>query len=188
MRNLVNNYKKEGKMLEIYYDTHPQNPREWSNLGTMVCFHGRYSLGDSHPYRASDYSSWEEVKKAIEKDYNVAVILPIYLYDHSGLALSTSPFSCPWDSGQVGWIYTTKEKLREEYGVKYVTKKIKERAVSALKNELEVYSNFINGEVFGYVLKDEKGEEVDSCWGFYGLNFKTNGIADYVGSMWRELL
>lgn len=33
------------------------------------------------------------------------VILPLYLYDHSGITMNTCGFSCPWDSGQVGWIY-----------------------------------------------------------------------------------
>ena len=44
------------------------------------------------------------------------VILPLYLYDHSGITMSTSVFSCPWDSGQVGWIYAEKKKLIEETG------------------------------------------------------------------------
>jgi len=30
----------------IMYDPEPVNPREWDNLGTMVCFHKRYNLGD----------------------------------------------------------------------------------------------------------------------------------------------
>jgi hypothetical protein len=39
------------------------------------------------------------------------VVLPLYLYDHSGLTISTSPFSCRWDSGQVGYIHTTFEQV-----------------------------------------------------------------------------
>ena len=42
------------------------------------------------------------------------VYLPVYLYDHSGLVLQTTPFSCPWDSGHVGIIYTTLEECRKE--------------------------------------------------------------------------
>ncbi|HPU41806.1 MAG TPA: hypothetical protein PKY26_05300 [Acetivibrio clariflavus] len=181
MKSLVTSYKKDGKVLEIYFDPYPQNPREWDNLGIMVCFHRRYSLGDSHPYKASDFNSWEEVKRAIERDNDVAVILPVYMYDHSGITLSTTPFSCPWDSGQVGWIYTTKQKLRKEYDIKYVTKKIKEKAYKTLMEEVRIYSEYVEGNVFGYILKDESGRELDSCWGFYGTDFNTNGIAEYVG-------
>ena len=36
--------------LEIAFDTDPQSPREWDNLGTMVCWHNRHSFGDDHSY------------------------------------------------------------------------------------------------------------------------------------------
>ena len=26
------------------------DPRSWDNIGTMVCFHSRYNLGDKHYY------------------------------------------------------------------------------------------------------------------------------------------
>ena len=32
-------------------------------------------------------------------------ILPLYLYDHSGLTMSTNDFGDRWDSGCVGFIY-----------------------------------------------------------------------------------
>lgn len=36
---------------EIHYDEDPWNPREeCDNLGTMICFHNRYRLGDEHHY------------------------------------------------------------------------------------------------------------------------------------------
>ena len=54
---------------------------------------------------------WAEVKK----NY---VILPVYMYDHSGVTINTGGFSCGWDSGQVGWIYCEKKKLLEETGYK----------------------------------------------------------------------
>jgi hypothetical protein len=51
------------------------------------------------------------------------VILPLYLYDHGGITMSTGSFGDPWDSGQVGFIYVSKEKARKEFGsgfIKYV--------------------------------------------------------------------
>ena len=44
------------------------------------------------------------------------VILPLYLYDHSGITMNTTGFSCPWDSGQVGWIYADADCIKKEYG------------------------------------------------------------------------
>ena len=49
------------------------------------------------------------------------LILPLNLYDHSGLSMSVSSFigraqHAEWDSGQVGWIYATADSIRAEYG------------------------------------------------------------------------
>jgi len=50
----------------------------------------------------------EELMTIIEEKH---VILPLYLYDHGGITMNTGGFSCRWDSGQVGWIYASKESL-----------------------------------------------------------------------------
>jgi hypothetical protein len=100
----------KGFEIKIIQDQHPQDPREWDNLGTMACFHGRYQLGDPTP------DSKETVDQNIrEGSY---LYMPVYLYDHSGITVSTEPFSCPWDSGQIGWIYVSYERIEKEYGWK----------------------------------------------------------------------
>lgn len=165
MEKIIGNYK-----IEVKPDTDPTNPRGWDNLGTMVCFHGRYDLGDKTNYKSTDYYGWEQLKNGIMKNENVGVILPLYLYDHSGITMSTSPFSCPWDSGQVGWIFVSKKKMLEEYGGKRVTKKLIARVTEYLIGEVETFDQYIRGDVYGYCITkvDNEDEEVDSCWGFYG--------------------
>lgn len=106
--------------LSIEADYHAESPREWDNIGTMVYSHRRYILGDEEAQNIDDYNSWEmwfenEVLKPNGGEDNV-VYMPLYLYDHSGLTMNTTGFHCPWDSGQVGWIYATKEKFREGTG------------------------------------------------------------------------
>ena len=34
----------------LYFDPEPTSPREGDNLGTMVCWHSRYNLGDKHDH------------------------------------------------------------------------------------------------------------------------------------------
>lgn len=37
-------------------DDSPESPREWDNVGTMVCWHRHYKLGDEQPKEdATDY-------------------------------------------------------------------------------------------------------------------------------------
>jgi hypothetical protein len=33
---------------------------------------------------------------------------------------------------------------------------------------IEIYTHWCNGEVYGYRILDDDGEEIDSCWGYYG--------------------
>jgi hypothetical protein len=163
--------------VKIEQDENPGSPREdWDNLGTMVCFHRRYNLGDKHEYHASDFSGWGDARERFVKQ-GAAIILPLYLYDHSGLRMKVGSFQgllpgghAEFDSGQVGFIYVTKEKLREEYSTKRITKKILEKAEKVLRSEVETYDQFLSGDVWGYTIEDQEGEHVDSCWGFYGFD------------------
>jgi hypothetical protein len=168
--------KRIGKYkITIQQDDNPDSPRSWDNLGTMVCFHKRYDLGDKHDYDFNDYSSWSEMEKAIVKNEDAAVILPLYLYDHSGITISTTPFSCRWDSGQIGFIFCTKKDMESEF-IKLSGQDLIERCEVLLKGEVETYDQYLTGDVYGYEIYElstcdhghEHEEFVDSCWGFYG--------------------
>lgn len=188
LNNMLYKEVQDGSVvLKVYYDNDAENPREWDNLSKMVCFHHSYSLGDEHNYRVLDYHSWEDLKNAIKKDNDVAVILPLYMYDHSGITISTTPFSCPWDSGQIGWVYITKEDIRKEYNIKRVTKKYIEKATKILISEIKVYDDYLRGETYGFVLEKD-GEEIDSCWGFYGSDFCTNGMKEQIEKEYQPLV
>ena len=158
------------------------NPREDDNLGLMICFHDGYDLGDKNNYDSDRYQGWDEMEEDIMKNEGDALILPLYLYDHSGITMSTSPFSCTWNSGQVGFIVVSKQKLREEYSVKYVTQKTREIALKVLKGEVETYDQYLRGEIYRCVVKDENGEYVDSINGYYDKDDCMSegvGIAEY---------
>lgn len=166
----------EGFRAEIWSDQDPDNPREWAeHLGTMYCAHRRYTLGDVRVEGQEDLlaellgvdtdefpdNPWDE----IDKRY---IWLPLYLYDHGGITMSTGPFSCPWDSGQVGVIAVSKSKVREEFGWQRLTQDRIHRIEDYLRAEVEEYDSYLTGEVYGYRVLDPQGEECDSCWGFYG--------------------
>ena len=170
-------------LIEVIQENDPQSPREWDNLGKMICFHSRYNLGDKHDF------SMDEGQEFL-KSKEICVSLPLYLYDHSGITMSTSPFGCRFDSRCVGFIYVTKEQVRKEYGVKRINKKLIEKVTNILENEVKIYDQYLTGDVYGYriskitecELGHEHKEEVDSCWGFYGEDecmTEAEGIVDY---------
>lgn len=165
-------------------DESPENPRDWYNLGSMVCFHKRYSLGDKHTYNSAHYDNWQELHDAIIEDEGPCIILPLYLFDHSGISITTDAESfrmwdsAAWDWGQIGFIYVSYRTLGQEYGWKRITKKRRETVANRLKAEVQIYNYYLEGEVYGYKLTDKAGELVDSCFGFYGP-IKESGILDY---------
>ncbi len=162
----IQSIQHKNNTINIVYDESPECPREWDTLGTMICFHKRYTLGDKHNFKSGDYNSWEEMEKVIAKQFN-AVVLPIYLYDHSGITINTTGFNCKWDSGQIGFIAISKEKVRTEFGWKNITKSRKKQLIKSLESEVETYDSYLRGEVFGFEVKDNNGEIIDSCYGFY---------------------
>jgi hypothetical protein len=140
--------------LELIRDSYPEDPRTMCDYqGTMYCEHKRYSLGD---------------KGAQAPDLEECIWLPLYLYDHSGITMRAAPFSCPWDSGMVGYIYVTKSSIRKEYMRKRISPKLREMVIEHLLAEVEEYDHYLTGEVYGFRILDCRGYEVESCYGFYG--------------------
>lgn len=160
MNSPVHVEKYKGFNIQIFNDFHPESPREWDNLGQMLCYHRRYLLGD----QPNNISLEDAIK--MEKDHKNEC-LPIYLYDHSGLTVSTTPFHCPWDSGKLGVIVVTPEKMRKEFGVKRITKEHRLKTREILAQEVKTYDQYLTGRVYGYVVADETGNDIDSCWGIY---------------------
>jgi hypothetical protein len=162
-----------GKTLVILTDRDPSSPREWDNLGTMVCFHRRYNIGDKHNFSQDEL--WELVQR------EDVLSIPIYLMDHSGLSISTGPFGDPWDSGHLGYIFVEYSRIREQFLVSEVTPEIAVQATKNLESEVKVMDQYLRGEAYGYRLFSPEGKEVDSCWGFYGADPAENGMYDSIG-------
>lgn len=167
----IEEFQHNGKTIKIYQDTEPENPREWDNLGTMVCWHPDYTLGDEQIDIPHGYKDIAISLNELGLDDLPRVYLPLYLYDHSGITMQTSPFSDDWDSGQVGFIYATAEQIRKWCRVQRIIKRLEERVKSILIQEVNVYNQYLTGDVWGYVIRDGDTKHLDSCSGFYGLDY-----------------
>ena len=196
----LSTYKfSDGRTLEIIPDEDPVNPRkDHDNLGTMVCFHSRYDLGDDgHGINSKNFGGWDEMEKWIRHQNPGCVILPLYLFDHSGITMSTSCErfrACDaqrWDWGQVGFIFIARDKINEEFSGGRTDEQIEEY----LCNEVAVYDQYLTGDIVGFVLRDKPceacdgpGKEGDSCWGFFGSDPLENGILDHLDVKYRDAL
>ncbi len=150
-----------GYKLQVFRDEDAESPREWDNLGKMVCWHRRYNLGDKHEYK--DPQAFKES----DEYKNAFVILPLYLYDHSGITMSNTDFGDRFDSGQVGYIFVTKEQAQKEYHCE-LDEKLADRIREMLIAETKMYDQYLQGDCYAFKIMDGQGEEVDTCSGFFG--------------------
>ena len=172
-----------------------ESPRKWEcNIGVIAYRHRRYILGEEEIDDPIDFLlnlygieatnmpyTNETLKKLMGQASKYGyVLLPVYLFDHSGITISTTPFSCPWDSGQVGFIYTNLKRVQEMgHNWKKWSEKRREQVREWLKGEIKIFDQYLRGDVYGFIVEVD-GEEIDSCWGFYGEDPRTNGMSDYV--------
>ena len=85
-------------------------------------------------------------RESFLKEY---IALPVYLYDHGGITISTSPFSCPWDSGFFGIIAVPLDKVRREYRWKNITAKRRKRIEDTCKTKSVPLTTTIPGKFSG---------------------------------------
>lgn len=182
--NIIESIQHKGMTINIFSDETAESPRENEHIGAIVCFHRRYRIGDKHGFNASDYSSLNDFKATLEKDFDIAVILPVYLYDHSGITIRTTPFDCPWDSGQIGWAYVTVASIKKAYGIKRVSKSAIEQATKELEQEVKTLDSYLRGDFCGYDIEDvENGNRIDSCYGFESQADAEQAAKEFIDSL-----
>lgn len=170
MDEAIRTEEHKGFKIKFFQDENPADPRDWDNIGKMVCFHKRYDLGDKHDLKTDNFGGWDEIQKYLIKEMNAIIIHPLRLYDHSGITISMGnsyPYNDQWDSMMVGFVYVDKDTMHKEYG-KRITKQALAKAEKCLEGEVTTYDDYLRGDVFGYVIEDADGENLDSCWGYYG--------------------
>ena len=163
--------------LVIKQDSFYENPfTDWDCMPMLFSSHRDYNWGDQSVMAEGGYNSLTEEFEARVKD--VAASIPVYLYRHSGDTVSSKPFSCPWDSGQLGYLYFTKEQAREMYSIKRISAKKKAQLEESLRRHVKLLDYYVTGQVYGFEVQDQDGEHIDSCWGFYGEDIE--GIAEHL--------
>jgi len=111
----------------------------------------------------------------IKREYGATVILPLHLYEHSGITMRAGtlgerpgyPFNDPWDAGIVGFIFDTPEQI-EKTGIDPDPENIEK----ALRAEIEEYDQYLRGNVY-FITESIPGMEdkEDTIGGFIGEEY-----------------
>lgn len=125
---------------------------------------------------------------------------PVYMYDHSAVALSIGSFvgraqHAEWDSGQVGWAYINPDTAEMWEGIEL------EKVIASY---VETLGQWMNGEVYGYVVErkvrvskttyynEDRYKTKDSwewveddddcgCWGLIGYEWAEQAAKEALG-------
>jgi len=171
----IENFNYKNHSIEIHIDDCPFSPRENDNLGIIHAWHKRMNIGDEG-YNYNLYSENEKDRlndNLKEAKQNNDIVYPLYAYEHGNISLSLGnshyPFNDRWDAGQVGFIIVKRDKILEEFGKKRLSKKLKQKVKTIIELEIETYNQYINGDIYGYEIKDNQDNLIDSLWGIYGI-------------------
>lgn len=149
MDTLIEKVEYKGYTIAKHVDDNSINPFEdWDGIGKII-FHpkARYSCNTDMTYQ-----------EAKETKFSV----PLSAYIHGGISLSVlgEGYRCQFDTSDyiAVWVPDQKNAPVKRH------KKAQEYARQACK----IFNQWANGDVYGFIVKDKEGNDVDSCWGFYG--------------------
>ena len=183
MKTITKTITKVEPQLQIRHEEDSESPREWSNLGYFITQDRNYYSPDKNEELQAvikaggeEAESQEDHIKYIKEHYSekILAIYPVVKYEHSGVAYSLGT-AHGFDYSNNGF-YIITEKTQKEVGT---AKKDWEKVI---KNELEIYNKYCNGEIYRFELYTKDGELEDSCGGFYNIE----DIKEYLPKSWKN--
>ena len=146
--------------VDIYED--PPSPRDDDgNVGIIALYPG------------CDYDFADERLDEVPDD--AIVSLPIYAYVHGGIVLGFADNDFPdrqWDVGHIGFMYTTKERIDKEAGMKMTKAEIRKD----FQGELDDLNACLAGNIYYYAI--EKRSTRGGC--------RTSEVVETLGSYYDE--
>lgn len=137
----IEKIKYKNKIIEVSYDLWLEDFDILDHLPekSEICLSNRrYQFKNTTDIDFEEYSSFEQIKNALEKKYKDYQIIPIYMMDHSGVSFSSCR-TCQWDSGQIGYILIPNQTDDEWFD---------------LDMFFEIWTAYSNGHVYQFEILD----------------------------------
>lgn len=196
----IHTEEREGCTLSIYPDLDPTNPiKEWDHAGTLYSWtrgfraDSDYDLSEILELRTRRDRLAEEIRSAREHgrdpqrqlseladvnedlecvdDPDLVVIVPLRFSDNG--AMGAQLYECEPDDANAAWAVTAKEIASEWFPTdpsKGGPGAGEDGARKYCKGFVSEIDAWLRGEVYGFVVTDPDGDEVESCWGFIDDN------------------
>lgn len=174
MNEPLETFTLNGYTVEIHPDHDAENPR--TRCSSTLCTRHRRRTFGGETLPASPSAIEEAFSRYLaDKGLNRRDIIhiPVFMYDHSGIALSSRSFNDRWDSVVLGFLYETRADIRREFKVKRISPKLEKTIRFRLFGEIEELSAWANGETYYFTIPalDDLG-----IGGFYGSDHAASGL------------
>lgn len=160
--------------IRIFSDSDATNPHDmsdevlWFSNHRDYRFDGSLSAVTTNDNKSiDDFDGFGAFLKALNKSKEYKYY-PVYAFIHSGISLSTEPFSGPdarWDSGMFALACVERQKTEEATD-------------ELFKSDFEDMEAYITGEIYGFKILDEAGNIVECIGGYYGDKVEESILAD----------
>lgn len=159
--------KKTNEAFSLSYDEATESPRWNDNLGTLWLFDSASQSDDgNHPQCMGDalveLIGEQDYQRLIDPDYHRYerlcdqfyrlgykhgyLLQPVTRYEHTQVRYYRGA-GRGFDYAICGVIFAPLKDIRQEYGVKRITKKIRQRVMDVFDKELATFTNYENGDV-----------------------------------------
>ncbi len=145
--------------LRIEQDQDAMSPAEWEDEAVfLVANHRDFFVPPNKHERNFDVAAIIEENK---KGHHVFLL---EAYIHSGVRLALAgEGNFPdrrWDVSTLGAVFVAKSGCRT-----------RKAAYKVAQSKVEEWNMYLSGDVWGFIIEDDDGNHLDSCWGFYGREY-----------------
>ena len=154
-----------------YIDS-PEHPRKFIEpITTIISWHPKYKnqLSDTNQFQ----THYDFIQYLNDNKHDIAILRNLYIFEHGNIALSIYPFTDFWDSGQIGYIYITKENNNNK---EFINMSL--NIESYIVNDLKMLEQYINNNV--YCIDIYKNNSVILCSGELYIDNDDNTLLDKI--------
>jgi hypothetical protein len=173
---------------EIAQDDGPhENPLDWNEweLHSFNRRHINFKSPENYGLSINNYGEVETTQIGLRRKLDTGTAYVLSYYEHGqcswflkGHGLPGS--DCQWDGTRVAGLLIWKGKAKD------CGKDRKEREKHAI-SITQTYTDWCNGNVYGFRIFDDEDNEVDSCWGFYGYEHAEESAKEAMEGLVNEL-
>lgn len=150
--------------LRIVQDEDAQSPTEFDDTVFLISEHKDFCVPSAEQTKAMRQQGrrWNvDVAAEIEHRKKTHHVFLLEAYIHSGVVLALArEGNFPdrqWDVSLCGAVFVDKSETKS-----------KDKARDMARGKIDEWNQYLSGDVWGYIVEDENGNHIDSCWGFYG--------------------